>query len=151
MSNTNIARYMKGKRDEEARATKERSTDNFVEQTVGDQAFLNSRLPPPWIAPSLLNSWVNYGGGYEDAGYYKDNFGVVHIRGLIKNGTTTNGTDLFTLPVGYRPVGYNIMATNTNPGSHANIHLQPGGIVEIFGSGVSATWLSLNNLSFRTV
>lgn len=57
-----------------------------------------------WIAPTLLNSWVNYGGGsYDDAGYFLDDFGFVNLRGVIKDGVTTAGTVLFTLPSGYRP------------------------------------------------
>ena len=56
-----------------------------------------------FTAPTLLNSWVNYWSGFADAGYSKDPFGGVHLRGRIKSGTATPGTTLFTLPVGFRP------------------------------------------------
>lgn len=56
-----------------------------------------------WTAPTLLNAWVNYGGGYATIGYYKDEFNMVRIRGFIKSGTTTPGTTILTLPVGLRP------------------------------------------------
>lgn len=55
------------------------------------------------IATTLENGWVNYGSGYANSGYYKDSFGIVHLVGVIKSGTITNGTSLLTLPVGYRP------------------------------------------------
>jgi hypothetical protein len=55
-----------------------------------------------WLAPTLLNGWVNY-DGTRLTGYYKDEFGAVRFRGWIKNGVTTPGTKIFTLPKGYRP------------------------------------------------
>lgn len=60
---------------------------------------------PPVIAPSLLNSWVNFGAPWLPAGYWKDAGGTVHLEGLVKNGTTTTGTPIFALPAGYRPAG----------------------------------------------
>lgn len=54
-----------------------------------------------WQAPSLLNSWANYGIGHNPAGYFKDTLGIVHLRGLVKDGTV--GQAIFTLPTGYRP------------------------------------------------
>ena len=54
-----------------------------------------------WNAPSLINSWVNYGGAYDTAGYYIDPYGVVHLKGALKTGTS--GTVAFVLPTGYRP------------------------------------------------
>jgi hypothetical protein len=59
--------------------------------------------PEAWIAPTLLNSWVNVGAGFATAGYRKTPWGEVQCRRLLKDGTMTNGTVLFNLPVGYRP------------------------------------------------
>jgi hypothetical protein len=56
----------------------------------------------PWIAPTLLNSWVNYDPSYwSPAGYMKDSSGIVHLRGLVKSGTV--GSWIFVLPSGFRP------------------------------------------------
>ena len=54
-------------------------------------------------APAFENSWANTGGAYETAGFYKDPFGRVHLKGQI--GTGTAATTAFTLPTGYRPAG----------------------------------------------
>jgi hypothetical protein len=59
-----------------------------------------------WQAPSLQNSWVNYGGSLQASGYTLiggANGGIVALRGSIKDGTATDGTLLFTLASGYRP------------------------------------------------
>ena len=60
-------------------------------------------LADDWIAPTLLNSWVNFGGTTPPAGYRKTN-GHIEIRGAIKNGTIP--ADAFVLPVGFRPRHY---------------------------------------------
>lgn len=58
---------------------------------------------PQWQTLTLLNGWVSYGGGYSDLQYKKDITGFVHLRALLKSGTTTNGIELTTLPAGYWP------------------------------------------------
>jgi len=52
-----------------------------------------------WIAPSLLNSWVDYTG--YTTNYMKDSMGFVHIRGTVDGGA--DGSTIFILPAGYRP------------------------------------------------
>jgi hypothetical protein len=72
-------------------------------------------LADDWIAPTLLNSWVDYGGGSQTARYRKLN-GLVYVEGRIKNGTAV---DVCTLPVGYRPAAILAFATNTGTGAGA--------------------------------
>ena len=57
---------------------------------------------------------VNHGSGYNDAEYYKDPFGIVHLRGLIKDGTTTIDTVIATLPLKYRPENRELIDTISN-------------------------------------
>jgi hypothetical protein len=90
------------------------------------------------------NSWVNYGGGLAPAAYYKDPFGRVHIRGLVKNGTA--GTVMFTLPVGYRPTYRAAVATVANS-AIAMIYVEPNG--DMGASFGSNAWCYLDGLSFR--
>lgn len=62
-----------------------------------------SSTPATYTAPSLQNSWINYGSSYQVAGYTKASDGIVSMRGLIKSGTVTSGTIITTLPAGYCP------------------------------------------------
>lgn len=68
-----------------------------------------------WTAPTLLNSWTNFGGVHATAGYMKDTTGAIWVKGLVTGGAT--GTVVFTLPAGYRPTGYLffIVWSNVNP------------------------------------
>jgi len=98
------------------------------------------------IAPTLLNSWVNYGGLRTVAGFYKDKFKMVHLEGVIKSGTTTSPTSLFVLPVGYRPSTRRKFATVSN-GAFASVFIDSDGNV-YYESGSNAEF-SLDGISFR--
>lgn len=101
--------------------------------------------PGPWQAPALVNSWVNFGSGYQDAGYYKDQFGIVRLRGMIMSGTV--GAACFVLPVGYRPAARVLLSTISN-GAAGRVDVYTTGEVAPISPSANA-WVSLENLSFR--
>ena len=75
-----------------------------------------NKVQEAWITPTLLNGWVNnatYGG----LKYYKDEFGIVTIKGTITNSATPNGGLICMMPVGYRPEKYIIFNTAQTTGS----------------------------------
>jgi hypothetical protein len=95
------------------------------------------------IAPTLLNSWANLGGGVP-AGYWKDAFGCVHIQGNVSMGTS--GTDFFVLPTGYRPT-----SSRTFPivsGTVSSFFVGSSGHVTIYTNDTSS--VSIGDVSFRT-
>lgn len=98
----------------------------------------------PWNAPTLINSWVNFGAGFNPAGYFKDPFGVVHLRGTVKSGTV--GNDIFILPAGYRPANTEILACVSN-GVLGIIEVSSGGNVN--ATAGNNTYFSLDGLTFR--
>lgn len=104
-----------------------------------------------YIQPSMENGWVDY-GLWEGARYWKDKNHVVHITGLIKNGTTTNGTTIFTLPTGYRPNNHYMYAClNANYGvSRVDVY-DDGRVVINSGGSANASFLSLAGITFRAV
>lgn len=83
------------------------------------------------LTPTLLNGWVNL-SGYETMKYWKDDFGVVHIQGLLTLGT---GTYMFKLPVGYRPAQemlFTVTSLNSeNKWSSSQISINNGGDVNM--------------------
>lgn len=96
---------------------------------------------------TLQNSWVNYGSSYESATYWKDKCGVVHLAGLIKSGTTTAETVIFTLPEGYRPrTSEKFFCVSMN--AICVIDIYSSGAVAI-KTGANNSWLSLSGISFR--
>lgn len=100
------------------------------------------------ITPTLQNSWTNYSSAYQNAGYWKDKCGVVHLCGLIKGGTTTAETVIFTLPVGYRPaISEKFFAVSMN--AICIIDVYSTGNVAI-KTGANSGWLSLSGISFKS-
>jgi len=57
-----------------------------------------------WLTPTFQNSWANVAAGTQLVGYFKDQNGIVHIKGEVSGGVS--GTVAFTLPAGYRPLGF---------------------------------------------
>jgi len=97
-----------------------------------------------WIAPNLLNNWVNHGGGFSPAGYMKDSLGFVHLRGLIRLGTI--GQIAFTLPAGYRPA-YSLVFVVTSNSAFGDVRVvTDGGVNPTVGSNV---WFSLEGIIFK--
>lgn len=91
----------------------------------------------------FLNGWTNYTGSFPDAGYFKDQFNIVRLTGLIKSGTI--GTEAFTLPVGYRPSKYIYLPAG---GAQASvIRIAPDGGVRVHSG--SNSYVSLDNVQFR--
>ena len=102
--------------------------------------YLASLQPTAWTAVTFANSWVNYGGAYQEIEYRKVG-DMGEVRGTMKNGTLS--ATAFTLPVGFRPpatVQFNGVGT-------ANaIDITSAGIVYPFGG--TNTAVSLDGIRF---
>lgn len=98
------------------------------------------------LFPSLQNSWSNYDTvTYGPAYYTKLKSGMVVVNGLIKLGTTTGGTLLFTLPAGMRPPRQILLPVATNS-AFGMVEVATNGQVTITAG--SNVYFSLNGLSF---
>jgi len=100
-----------------------------------------------WIAPTLLNSWVDYAAGWTAAGYRLDPDGYVTIRGLVKNGTLN--TTIFTLPVGYRPPAHELFEVGMNANGRSRIDVNSNGNVSTSGA-TSNAYQGLSGIRFAT-
>ncbi|MHA2069798.1 MAG: hypothetical protein ACXABY_35995, partial [Candidatus Thorarchaeota archaeon] len=92
------------------------------------------------------NSWVNAGGTYGDAGYYRDAFDMVRLRGVVKDGTVGAAGVIFALPVGYRPEEDRIFSNYTDTGV-GRVEIESGG--DVIAKAGGNTWFSLDGISFR--
>lgn len=118
----------------------------------GDVTIVLGPVAAPWVdvgvgaAPAFQNSWVNYGGGYQAAGYSKTG-DMVHLRGSIKSGTMT--ATAFTLPVGFRPPTQVIFSVYSYAAAQVlgAVYVTTGGlVVPLFGGN---THFSLDGVSFH--
>lgn len=102
---------------------------------------------------SFVNGWTYYGGGYtgnvfSSAAWRKKN-GIVFLRGLIAGGTTTGGTTMFTLPIGFRPLaGLTHLFAVASGDAFSRIDIEGTGAVKTASAPLSASWVSLSNVSF---
>ena len=97
-----------------------------------------------WKAVTLLNSWVAYGRGYNPPGHFIDKQGIVHLRGLVQNGTI--GQAIFTLPGGYQPPNRELYAVQTATGLGRCDITSDGQVIALQGGN---GWFSLDGITFR--
>jgi hypothetical protein len=104
-------------------------------------------------------SWTNYDGIHNIAAFFKDPWGMVHLKGLVRTTSSSCGDTgtVFFLPAGYRPTRRTVIRTiandsvGTSPGGGARlarIDIDPNGAVSI-SSGGSRFWTSLDDIEFR--
>lgn len=115
---------------------KSASTDTWTAFT-GSQATI-----------TLTASWVQDATGTA-LGCTRDVDGRVVLRGAIKSGTVTSGTDFGTLPAGYRPssIEAKLGGVLTQSGGTLGIGIRTNGTMYWIGTA-NATWTSLDGLSF---
>jgi len=104
-------------------------------------------LPLTWYTPTFVNSWVDNANGF-DARYTKDlTNGIVYMKGLVRAGSNTANTTIFTLPVGMRP-STNTVLSQLAYGGVSRLDIYPSGAVQFVGTdahtGNAAVWLSIS-------
>jgi hypothetical protein len=85
--------------------------------------------------PAFQNSWVNYGAPYASCSYYKDPSGWVHVKGVVKNGSSASAT-IFTLPPGYCPAQARLFSGGAS--AVQQIQVTSGGVVNSPNGGSTA-------------
>jgi len=94
--------------------------------------------------PAFQNSWVNYDvPTWGSANFSKDSSGIVHLEGLVMNGTL--GAAIFTLPAGYRPAKQLLFAVLGN-NILGRLDVTPTGAVQ-FSVGSNA-YVQLSGITF---
>ena len=116
--------------------------------STATQTALNlkaNKAQEAWFTPTLINGWVAFGGAEDGPTYYKDNFGNVKLRGVVKSGTLS--VSMFMLPIGYRPAKnkYCPVISNNVPGA---VLIDPsGGVIPL--AGTSNVFVALDSISFK--
>ena len=101
--------------------------------------------------PAFNTGWGNATVNFQRVGFWKDQFGVVHLQGNAVRSSGT-ATDIFVLPAGYRPNHFENFAVYGNMGTAAGIAItgpsdaSPGAIRLVAGD---ATFIGLGGVTFR--
>lgn len=117
-------------------------TNTKVSASEAERTAWNAKLTAAsksWTAPTLLNSWINYGGDEDTARYTKDSDGFVHLRGNVKLGAAA--ALVFTFPAGYRPAKAIRIPISGNA-KFGEMTILPNGEV-YFNAGIDGTYVSL--------
>jgi hypothetical protein len=129
--------------------TKEEFNEHKAEKVSDDVHGLQSEFVKKadktlesWISPVLVNGWEDLLNN--ESGYYKNNFGEVMMIGKVRNGTETDGTEIFTLPEGYRPLKSAIFQS-----SAVYYIVYPDGRLTLWEKDAGSSTIDLGCISFR--
>jgi hypothetical protein len=104
-----------------------------------------------------LTVWTNYGSGFNSVAFFKDPFGIVHLKGVAR--TTGSGGSascddiygthtIFTLPAGYRPAARSpFPAVSDN--APARVDVYATGEVHVCFPALNNQGYSLDGITFR--
>lgn len=127
------------------------NTTTVVAKNVGTSYLSTTLMYYPtgatgWTNLTLESGWTWYGTIYSTPQYKKGTDNIVSLKGLLRAGTTTAGTSLTTLPVGFRPKE-RLLLTSVSTDAHTRVDIQPNGIVTAQG-GTIGVWVSLDGINF---
>jgi hypothetical protein len=139
------------------RATTSGDAEKLDGRDAGTFAHTGSeQLHAAAFGPGSANChWVDYGNGHQGGAYFRDDFGVVHLEGLVKAQGSCFGSPsdaiVMTLPPGYRPaMDLLVPVTAADQLQHVTIKSASGDMV-VFNpqAAYEGLFLSLEGLSFR--
>jgi hypothetical protein len=106
---------------------------------------------PCTLTFSGICAWSNLDSVHNTAGYLRDPFGFVHLKGLVKcechGGTVGPVGIIFNLPAGYRPAKNDTQATVSND-HFARVEIGSDGSVNPL-VGADRVWFSLDGITIR--
>ena len=118
---------------------------------------------------TVWTPWTNFGGGNSTAAFYKDQLGIVHLKGVVvppNQGVTPSSPfkrEIFRLPAAYRPQSTRIFPSvghsveDSQDVAQARVDVQSDGQVVLEedcatpsgGCSGNTSYLTLDGISFR--
>lgn len=134
-------------------ADRDATVDALVRNTGGvgplTQAAVDSRVTagfapgsktPDSATLTLLNEWTATGAPYGTPTVRKTAEGLLVLSGSVTAGTVASGTQIASLPVGFRPANRRrFSALDTSTGGFVDLYLEPAGNISLgraAGAGV---------------
>ncbi len=96
-----------------------------------------------WQAPTLLNSWADFGSGTQGARFRKDPDGTIHVQGTVAGGSSASAVVL-NLPAGYRPAA-ELRLPGVSAAGAAELRITAAGDVSL-PTGGSVTWAGISTV-----
>ena len=100
-----------------------------------------------WRALPLSSPWARYSSSFGAPEWCRRG-DVVHLSGLVSGGVGGQDAPIAVMPEGARPSTSRIIAATRN-GEHAEIQVAPNGALWLRHTFPTASWLSLDNLTYR--
>ena len=116
-----------------------------VAGTVRVGSLTSPGMVSGWVPASLMNGWVNYGSNWTPCGYLLDPMGFVHLRGLVRNGSSATSV-IFSLPSNLFPKYTHIFSASASD-AWAEIRVDLNGTIYL-SSGSANAWVCLDGIHY---
>lgn len=119
--------------------------DRFIADVMGEGRVADSG----WVSMTMQNGWVSYdtsepGGGWSDPAIRRIG-SLLIVKGLVKNGTATNGTSIATFPSGFNlPSGQGYHKPVVSADQIGFVRYTSAGVET--GLNCSSTWLDISTV-----
>lgn len=141
---SNVSAYLAIRASSPAVLTRGLGSNGWVSLNM---IYLPASASVTWNNLTLSASWVSYGDIYSTPQYTKTSDNIVHLKGLIKSGTTTDGTQIAAaLPAGYRPA-YRSLTNIALYNGNCRLDIYNTGAITITNC-TNNSWLSLDGIAF---
>jgi hypothetical protein len=113
------------------------------------------RAAEDWHAVTYSTLWGNPASLFNPASYFKDQLGIVHLRGLATNvspnplGGGCGAGEIFALPAGYHPAHEEVFADVNSNSSFGRVDVTPSGFVCSETTTPVGGNASLDGITFR--
>ncbi len=114
--------------------------DPTADQDAATKAYVDAGQA--WAAPTLVNGYSNFAGGFQDARYRKIH-DVVYFEGMLNTGSTALSTTITTFPSGFRPNAIIPLNCMTSAGAR-RMDIEPGGTLKWSDGDGTPSWVSFN-------
>jgi hypothetical protein len=117
----------------------------------GADSFASSQLEPVHLVnaagePAFENGWANLSAEEGFVGFWKDPFGLVHLRGAAFH-SGEGGASAFVLPPSFRPT--DVVSMPAGIGGGAVVTVETNGAVKPFCPGAGTCAAGLDGTAFR--
>ena len=99
-----------------------------------------------WKDVTYLNGFQDFGNGWGKVQYRRDNFGMVHVRGLCKQASAVLPATIFQFPEGYRPAN-TFMTWQIGANQGVRVDVDSAGAVRV-ASAQDANWFLYVSMEF---
>jgi hypothetical protein len=109
---------------------------------LGPADFITCSFVPP-------ATWNNFSASDSTAAFFRDQAGMVHLKGVVSCPHAVTNPNILQLPAGYQPQLSSFFPVDVNGTANSELSIAPDGEVVVSPNPGANAYVSLDGISFR--